>query len=304
VPDVIRDGSIAGNIPQIPEFRVVSSDVFAERAARLRALAPGHAMEEYLRFAAALVQAQHVTLQSFPAVPVSDAAALAHCHEHGLPPLAVDGHQRGRAWRDGLGKILRLLDRAALPPQARHAMDALANAGAEKLEAAAVHLLAGAYAELDAGQGPFVAAALQVYWTKMAFVLGDEGFSRDVSYGLCPSCGSLPVASVVRVGGAAQGLRYLLCSLCASEWHVVRVKCSACASTKGISYLGIEGGNDAIKAETCDECKTYLKIFYLEKDNTMDPVADDLATLALDMLVDERGYNRLGPNLLFLPGRA
>jgi FdhE protein len=261
-------------------------------------------MKEYLRFAAALAHAQHETLQSFPAVPLPDAVALAHCHEHGLPPLSVDGHPRDPAWRGGLDRLLRSLDRAALPLQARNAMDALANAGVEQLESTATHLLAGAYAELDAAQGPFVGAALQVYWAKLASVLGEEGFSRNVSYGLCPVCGSLPVASVVRVGGAAQGLRYLLCSLCASEWHAVRVKCSACASTKGISYLGIEGGNDAIKAETCDECKTYLKIFYLEKDTTMDPVADDLATLALDMLVDQRGYNRLGPNLLFLPGQA
>ena len=82
----------------------------------------------------------------------------------------------------------------------------------------------------------------------------------------------------------------------------MRVKCSACASTKGISYLGIEGATEAIKAEVCDECKTYLKIFYLEKDSSMEPAADDLATLALDMLVDEAGYNRVGPNLLFVPG--
>ena len=31
-----------------------------------------------------------------------------------------------------------------------------------------------------------------------------------------------------------------------------------------------------------------------------DPVADDLATLALDMLVDEAGYVRSGPNLLLI----
>ena len=35
-----------------------------------------------------------------------------------------------------------------------------------------------------------------------------------------------------------------------------------------------------------------------------DPVADDLATLALDMLVDEAGYLRSGPNPLFVPGEG
>jgi FdhE protein len=40
-----------------------------------------------------------------------------------------------------------------------------------------------------------------------------------------------------------------------------------------------------------------------EKDPSMDPFADDLNTLALDMLVDEKGYARTGPNLLFYPGQ-
>jgi FdhE protein len=48
-------------------------------------------------------------------------------------------------------------------------------------------------------------------------------------------------------------------------------------------------------------CKSYLKIVYAEK-AAVDPVADDLATLALDILVDEAGYSRSGPNLLLVPG--
>ena len=40
------------------------------------------------------------------------------------------------------------------------------------------------------------------------------------------------------------------------------------------------------------------KIAYQDKDPRVDPVADDLATLALDLLVDEAGFGRSGPNLL------
>lgn len=82
----------------------------------------------------------------------------------------------------------------------------------------------------------------------------------------------------------------------------MRVKCTSCASTKSVSYLFIEGGNDAVKAECCDECKTYLKILYFDKDNHMESVADDLATLAVDILVYEKGFRRVGPNLLLSPG--
>ena len=300
--EIIQDGSVAGQIPDIPAFRPVPADVFAERGERLQTLASGHALEPYLRFAASLGLAQAGVLQSFPDLPLPDEHTLAHCREHGLPALSVDGHRRDPAWRRGLTELTTRLESDVLPAQALNVLKRIRSAGQDELEAAAAGLLAGAYTELDPGEAPFIASALQVYWAKMALQLGGRATANPAQIGLCPVCGSHPVASVVRIGGAQQGLRYLVCSLCASEWHMVRVKCSACGSTKGISYLGVEGGGDAIKAECCDECKTYLKIFYLEKDTSMVPVADDLASLALDMLVDQEGYNRIGPNLLFLPG--
>ncbi len=58
-----------------------------------------------------------------------------------------------------------------------------------------------------------------------------------------------------------------------------------------------------MKAEACEECRGYLKIVNMEKDPLVDPVADDLATLGLDVLMDEAGYERAGPNFLFVPGR-
>jgi FdhE protein len=63
-----------------------------------------------------------------------------------------------------------------------------------------------------------------------------------------------------------------------------------------------QGGQAAVKAEACDECRTYLKLMNQDLDPHVDPYADDLATLALDLLVDEQGLARSGPNLLFHPG--
>ena len=114
----------------------------------------------------------------------------------------------------------------------------------------------------------------------------------------------------MRVGAEQSNLRYLVCSLCATEWNLARIKCTSCDADKGLQYLALtrdeqEKGTDApTRAEACDECRSYLKIFYQEKDPQVEPVADDLATLALDVLVDEQGYGRSGPNLLFHPGTA
>ncbi len=63
-----------------------------------------------------------------------------------------------------------------------------------------------------------------------------------------------------------QGLRYLHCNLCETEWHVVRVKCSNCEQSRDLNYWSLDNEQAAIKAESCGDCGTYLKILYQEKD--------------------------------------
>jgi FdhE protein len=55
-----------------------------------------------------------------------------------------------------------------------------------------------------------------------------------------------------------------------------------------------------VKAETCDECRSYAKMLYQSRDANVDPYADDLATLGLDFLVAEAGWARHAPNPLLL----
>jgi len=85
---------------------------------------------------------------------------------------------------------------------------------------------------------------------------------------------------------------------------MVRLKCSNCESTHGINYYTLQDSNGKVKAESCDDCNTYLKLLYLEKDSRMEAMVDDLSTLALDMLMDKEGKARGGPNLFFHPGRV
>jgi FdhE protein len=57
-----------------------------------------------------------------------------------------------------------------------------------------------------------------------------------------------------------------------------------------------------VRAETCEQCRGYRKIMYQEHDTGVDPVADDLASLALDLLLGEQGYHRASGNpLLWMP---
>jgi FdhE protein len=281
-----------------------AATLFSRRAERFDQLAKGHSLADWLRFLGAISRAQHAALQALPALDLPDAAKIAFAREHRMPPLPAQSWPRPAVWRDVLREIATAVDAAATEP-ARKDLARLQALDAGALDALAERVLHTELYGDDAALLPYVGAALQVLWTAGAARLGvSEIAALDVP-GVCPCCGFLPVASVIRTIGEVSNLRYLHCALCNTEWNLVRLKCSACDVTDGVSYHALqdESGkeNEAIRAETCESCKSYLKIVYAEK-AAVDPVADDLATLALDILVDEAGYSRSGPNLLLVPG--
>jgi FdhE protein len=297
---IIQPGEIERPVGEIPHLHIPDrNSVFLDRAARLRALAQEHTMKDFLLFMAGVCNAQQAALNVFPEVPLPPEAQLKLCLEHGMPPLSAQTWKRAPAWQEALRQIAAQVQDNATPAS-KETIVRLQQMDSAALEVLADAILSGNYRGMDLAAAPFVAAALQVYWAHMATSLGTRAFGRSDIANLCPVCASPPVASVVRIGGAEQGLRYLTCSLCETQWHMVRVKCSNCESTKSIGYYSIEGASGAVKAESCDECGTYLKISYMDKDPHADPVADDLATLALDLMMGESGISRSGPNLFLV----
>lgn len=301
---IVKPGEMEAPLSEIRFLFLPGRDLFARRAGRFRCLSGGHPLGDYLAFLGHLADAQQAALNRFPTVPLPGAKEQALCREHGMQLLSARSWSREPAWRAGLMMILRRMEGVALPAAAREAVAGLMHAAGAVLEERADRILAGDLASVPPGELPFVAAALQVYWVQMASALGEAAFGRLKERGVCPVCGSYPSSGIVRSGGAEQGLRYLCCSLCASQWHMVRITCSNCASTGGIDYFTLEGSNGAVKAEWCGECGTYLKLLYLEKDGRMEATADDLATLVLDMLMDDAGRARGGPNLFLHPGQV
>jgi FdhE protein len=291
---------------RIPRLRLPQRAwVFADRAARLRQLAESSPVAGYLQLMAHLAEAQQRALKDFTPPP-PDPQRIERARTHGMPPLQPADAPRGPEWRALLARLLDEIGDAPDTPTAavevcsalRHAL----RASPQAVEDLADALLAGRTQGVDGAAAPFVMAALQVYWTGMAAAFDEGRVPAAAGAGVCPLCGTPPVASVIRIGGAYDGYRYLCCPLCSSEWHLVRVTCSHCAQTQGIAYHLIEGGSEAIKAESCDGCRTYRKIFYQEKDPHVEPVADDLASVALDVLMGEAGYARSSGNPLLWQG--
>jgi FdhE protein len=287
----------------IPRLRLPDrTRLFAARAQRLRQLggtgAPGQAIGDYLRLMAAVAEAQQVALRTFEA-PLPTATQIAQSHTHGMPLIHASGWPREREWRDLVAQLCGSVAAARdVPPGTREACERLRALPPQQIEAQADALLAARADAIEVAAAPFLMAALQVYWVALASRLAPDNVAELEVPGLCPMCGTLPVASIVRADEHSQGYRYLHCALCATEWHLVRITCSQCQGTANIAYHSIEGGSEAMRAESCDECHTYRKILYQEKDPNVEPVADDLGSLALDLLMSEAGYHRGSGNPL------
>lgn len=277
------------------------ASLFADRAARLRQLSDGNPIADYLQFAAKIVDAQHVAASSVTLQPLNT-AEMERAQQFSMPLLPAAEHI-DPAWHQVLDAMLETLaGNEGLPEPLQPLIASLRELSREEREEIAKRLLEKEVAARHIGMAPFIMAALQVTYAKRAAALD----AADVPYtdpaSICPVCASEPVASVLRIGGKANGHRYMHCGTCCTEWHMVRVKCTHCESTKGVKYQGIEGGKDVVMAETCEECGTYRKIVNQEKDPFAEPLADDLASLMLDLLMSENTpFKRSSANpLLFV----
>ncbi|WP_445373548.1 formate dehydrogenase accessory protein FdhE [Photorhabdus tasmaniensis] len=274
-------------------------NLYQRRAERLQQLAEDNPFADYLNFAAEVAQAQQKVLHDNP-LKIEIVRILEKSAAEGKPPLDCKTFPRTKHWQ----KLFHSLIAELLPDAPEHvsvALDNLGKASEQELEQMADALLKNEFSKVSPEKSLFIWAALSLYWAQMANQI--PGKAR-AEYGehrqFCPVCSSIPVASVVQIG-TTNGLRYLHCSLCESEWHMVRVKCSNCEQTRDLNYWSLKSEQAAVKAESCGDCGSYLKILYQEKDPKVEAIADDLASLILDAKMEEEGFARSSINPFLFP---
>jgi FdhE protein len=115
---------------------------------------------------------------------------------------------------------------------------------------------------------------------------------------VCPVCGSRPQAAVLRPEGDG-GKRFLLCSLCLTEWEFRRILCPICGE-EDYQKLPRYSAEDpaAVRVEACDTCHFYLKSIDMTVDGHAVPLVDEVATVPLDLWAEERGYKKAERNLM------
>ncbi|BDG02669.1 formate dehydrogenase accessory protein FdhE [Anaeromyxobacter oryzae] len=265
---------------EIPHLRLPDPALLLEgRARRLEALAASTG-EPYLAFLGRIARGQREAIRTGAVPAVADRL---------LDPAAL---ARDPAVHAALRPILAASRTIPLPAAAAAAVAGLADAGPDAIARLAAAVLSGDVAMEALASVPFVGAALQAVATVRAARLDPGSVPRTASG--CPVCGSPPVAGIVQ---GDDRLRYLTCALCSAEWHLPRLHCATCRGNDALSYRHLESDEGA-RAETCERCRSYVKLFDLEKRHGAEPLADDAATLALDVLLGEEGYGRGGVNLL------
>ena len=275
---------------------------FSRTAERLERLADGHAAEGWLAFMAGAARAQGAAAAMLPRPRAPNKTAVAQAVAARIPPIAADGHRRDATWRDGLATLIENFDATTFPPSTAAAIVELRQRDAVETERLADAFLRGGVDPADAGAVFWVASALQVYFTRLAATLRASDLRLLERRDLCPLCGSTSSAGVITASGQNPGARYLHCSLCSTAWNHTRAVCIVCGGSRTLALRGVEGDSGLARAETCDECGTYAKVFYEEKDAGVDAYADDFATLGLDMMVGEAGWSRHAPHPLLLIG--
>jgi FdhE protein len=294
------DPTVIGEVSAPPFVRLPNPlELFVDRALRLRVLAARSEIGPYLRFLSDLTELQYRIQDGLPEPDMPDAEVLTRARTHAMPPLDRTGLVADAALETTLATLLDAAADIAKPLAASEALARVSVADAAARGSMVRAVLANAIPAEALAEHVYISAALQVHFARLATRL-DANTLAPVGDGVCPSCGGPPVSTMVVGWRGAHGSRFCACALCGTLWHYVRIKCVLCGSTKGIGYQEVEGGDGTVKAETCDNCHRYVKVLYQIRDPDLEPVADDVASLGLDLLLSRGDYRRGGFNPFLL----
>ncbi|PIT11415.1 formate dehydrogenase accessory protein FdhE [Snodgrassella communis] len=289
----------------IPFWQQPPADIFSQRALRLSELAAedNSDWQPYLQLLAAICHAQQTLLercaQAAWVLPSDDTAEFPL-----TPALLTANHDlTGRLFTD-----LHALLQQQLTPTATQVWKEILQLGSEERSQLCQQALNQQLGVAQQDYQIWVNAVVQIIYTHAALNLAATAVKPLSEPGFCPCCGTDAVGAVIIGHGELEGLRYLCCGVCNSRWHSVRARCSFCDNSRDLGVHRIEQASDGVlsgaEAECCPSCHAYRKRYRLAKQQYADPIADDLASLSLDIMLSEDGWHRGGANPFLLMGKV
>jgi len=118
------------------------------------------------------------------------------------------------------------------------------------------------------------------------------GEDRDWEEGRCPVCG----ARSSLVSAAGENVRRFHCSFCGTVGHGP-AGCPVClAGDAAQQRLFAFEGEEGFRVQTCEVCRSYVKVVEEDLLSGMTPDLADLISLPLDIVIQEKGFKRSSPN--------
>ena len=122
--------------------------------------------------------------------------------------------------------------------------------------------------------------------------------------GRCPLCASPPAMAIVFTPetGTSDEQRLLSCCFCTYRWRFPITGCPSCGNARPERFGLIVGDSvrdQCVRAVSCEECHTYLKTVFTgcrsdrKRPDDLDMDIEDVATLNLDIMADQRGFTAL-----------
>jgi FdhE protein len=118
--------------------------------------------------------------------------------------------------------------------------------------------------------------------------------------GCCPTCGALPVMAQL-VPEEVGRRRMLVCGQCRTHWKHRRIVCPHCANEDANRLAVLEVQDEpGLRLDVCEACKSYVKTYDGVGREAL--LLADWPTLHLDVIAQDRGYERRGASLYELEG--
>lgn len=293
--EIQPDPSMIGGVAEAPfVFLPEPVKLFTARAARFEFLARSSRLAPYLTFLAELTEIQ-ARLAKSGSAPVVAPQQLARAKASQMPPIDRQSLVDDPALHALLARLCEAAAKLQMPAPARLALEAVIAAGEDDRDWLLRNALLGEIPEDSAAPHLFASAAVQVHLARLASGLDPARLHR-IRTGICPCCGGRPVSSLVTSTPGIESIRYAVCMSCATRWNEVRIHCLNCGTNKGLTYRSAETTDATVKAECCRECGSWIKIFYQEKNPSLDAVADDVGSIGLDMMMQQTDLKRAGFN--------
>lgn len=285
-----------------PFWTAPASHVFEERSMRFFELAEADNSEWrlYLELLGKLTAAQHAVSAKhrFTPPPLRQGSTT-------LPPAATE-----QVPADFYGVFTDLLNEINHQPNmtVQAELNRLAALTREETEALAKRVSTSKIENSDRAAIIWVQAALQIIWTAWAAQLTEDDVPPVEERTLCPCCGtesrrqrSIGQRRFSRISlHALPALQQPLECLTRQMPHLRRQQRHGHTRNRNRYRPHPSRPLLGAKAESCETCRSYRKLYRLEKQQYADPIADDLASLGLDILVGEAGYSRAGSNPFLL----